>query len=109
MSSYMILAVGHRCKKDSFLAINAPNCVNVWPVDEDNKEVFVGTSHQKEFSNELIDVTNLDKSKILNDFEAYKKVVRQISHPEEFDSTEEHKKWLQEFESADVSIVFIVS
>ena len=109
MSSYMILAVGYRCKKDSFLALNAPNCVNVWPVSDDGQEVFVGTSHQKEFSDELIDVTNFDKSKVLDGFESYKKTVRQVSHSEEFNSPEDHQKWLEEFESSDVNIVFIVS
>ena len=108
MSSNIVIAVGHICKKNSFLASNAPNCVNVWPVSENDLDVIVGTYYQKEFTCNLIDLTNFDKSKALEIFENYKSSLSTIIHPEEFNSLIEYNQWLLEFDKTKISIIAIV-
>ncbi len=49
---------------------------------------------KKELTCERISLVNIDKNKIIEDFNYFKGIVSQVAHPEEFNSQEEHSKWL---------------
>ncbi len=105
MSSHLIIAVGIICKKDSLLALKAPDCINVWPVSEN--DVIVGTYYRKEPSDEMIDITELNISHIFTIFSDYQRVYTKLIQDSDFNNTEEHMKWIYEFTSGNVKIAIV--
>jgi len=108
MTSQIAIAVGHRCSATSEIAVNAPYCVKIFPLGQNKQEVIVGTYFKKEFVCDSIDLMNFDKSEVISHFENFKDIVETHTNPEEFNSNQEHDKWIKDFKNASVDIVVLV-
>ncbi len=108
MSSYIVLMAGVVCESDSFLSVYAPDCVKSVPIGEEDEQRLVGMIVKKELTCERISLVNIDKNKIIEDFNHFKGIVSQVAHPEEFNSQEEHSKWLEEFNNSEIEIAVVV-
>jgi hypothetical protein len=100
--------VGVVCDNNSFLATYAPECVKSVPIGENDEQKLVGMIVKKELTCEYISLINFDKNKIIENFNHFKGIVNQVAHPEEFNSQEEHSKWLEEFNNSEIEIAVVV-
>lgn len=56
------------CESDSFLSVYAPDCVKSVPIGEEDEQRLVGMIVKKELTCERISLVNIDKNKIIEDF-----------------------------------------
>lgn len=93
--------VGHICNVDSFLAVNKPYAVEVFPISEDGKTVLIGIVVEDELDFETLQHVIANKDFNMPDFEVgYKNSVISSVKEKEFSTLEDYNQWIDEFQKA---------
>ena len=107
MSLYFTVLVGHICDTDSFLAKNAPYCVEKFKLPDNDTQVLLGTVVEEELDSESLQFVMANKNKIVQNFAGYKTEVRNSSKQKEFSSEAVYNQWLDDYEQSVFDVVAV--
>ena len=109
MSSRLILAIGVIAQSQSKFITNAPYNINSWVLGENNETTLLGMLSEKQMPYDAIDVANIDKVKLLGDFDVFKETLKTSTLAEEFGSEKKKQAWFEELEKLPVRIVVLLT
>lgn len=101
MTDHIVLAIGYPCPSNSNLAQFAPDSVNVW---YQHDTAFVGMIVVNEHT-DILDVSNLDKAAIKNQFDDYRKLVQSVAVDGKWKNQDDRHDWFELFNSGEPQIV----
>lgn len=104
MTSKTIIAVGVVTDSWTFFAKQAPDCVKVWTLDEEEQTVLVGTTFKEIPSGAIVNLQDLDQTKALEFFKDYAAAVRKLSQ-NDFNSEHDFQQWNLIFSTSAVDVV----